>query len=278
MRTESVAIGRITVADRNRHDLGDIQSLADSISRIGLLHPIGVTEDYRLIFGQRRLAACAALGMTEIRASIVSNLSEAGDLLIAERDENTCRKEMLPSELVALGKAIETLERPKALARMSDGGKGGSTEPPLRARDAVGEALGVSGVTYMRMKAVVDQAENETRSERERSVARQMREEMDAGARSVTSAYRTAMAARQNQDGAVETAKPTRVQKLGRHIPAQEVLDRGIRELAIAADVLDGIDTLGITATEDQIRTLNRAISTLRSVKRALTGGNNETA
>lgn len=270
MRTESIAIGRITVADRNRHDLGDIQSLADSISRIGLLHPIGVTEDHRLIFGQRRLAACTALGMTEIRASIVSNLSEAGDLLIAERDENTCRKPMLPSELYRLGSALAELERPKARERMleaaarggrAEGSGPGATALP-RVRDIVGPALGMSGRTWERIESVFDEAETGN------PIAIDLTDKLDAGDITPREADDLLKAAKPAEP------KPTRVQKVGRHIPLQEVLDRSIRELSIASDVFDGIDTSCVLATQEQIRTIQRAISTLRRVKRELTGGN----
>jgi len=38
----------------------------------------------------------------------------ASDRLRAERDENQCRKDFTPSELAALGRQLEELERPKA--------------------------------------------------------------------------------------------------------------------------------------------------------------------
>ncbi|WP_158007551.1 ParB N-terminal domain-containing protein, partial [Acidithiobacillus caldus] len=56
------AISDISVGRRFRQDLGDIGALAQSIQKFGLLQPIGVDEQYRLIFGQRRLAACRLLG------------------------------------------------------------------------------------------------------------------------------------------------------------------------------------------------------------------------
>ena len=52
-----VFVGDITVGDKTRTDLGDIEGLAASIARIGLLQPIVVDVDGRLIAGVRRLAA-----------------------------------------------------------------------------------------------------------------------------------------------------------------------------------------------------------------------------
>jgi ParB family chromosome partitioning protein len=48
----------IVVGDRHRRDLGDIAGLATSIAKIGLLNPIAVDENGRLLAGARRLAAC----------------------------------------------------------------------------------------------------------------------------------------------------------------------------------------------------------------------------
>ena len=57
-----VSIRKIKVRNRYRKNLGDIKSLAASIKELGLLHPIVVRPDGRLIAGERRLAACKRLG------------------------------------------------------------------------------------------------------------------------------------------------------------------------------------------------------------------------
>lgn len=51
---------------RQRKELKNVQELADSISRLGLIHPITVTRDLVLIAGERRLEACRSLGWTAI--------------------------------------------------------------------------------------------------------------------------------------------------------------------------------------------------------------------
>lgn len=167
--TTSLPLDAIRVGERHRLDMGDVDSLAESIRRIGLLHPIVVTPDHRLIAGGRRLAACDQLGWAEIPVRVVANLTDARALLEAERDENTCRKEMAASEAVSLGKALEALERPKAEARQQaagpasvakregrDDGRENFTPPSAgKTRDIVGAAVGMSGPTYQKAKAVV---------------------------------------------------------------------------------------------------------------------------
>ena len=161
-------LGAIRVADRHRRDLGDLRGLAASIAGIGLLHPIVVNPEHRLVAGQRRLEACRMLGWSEIPITIAASLVEAQARLKAESDENICRLDMKPSEKVALGRELEQLEQPKADARRQAGNaKGGASRGsadtrlprPLKTADVVGATLGLSGPTYTRAKAVVEAAE-----------------------------------------------------------------------------------------------------------------------
>lgn len=100
----SVGVSLVSIGKRFRKDMGDLQSLADSIKAHGLLQPIGVTKDNKLVFGERRLRACRdILKWDYIPARVVDVTS----LLEAERDENEVRKEFTISERVAIGKAIE---------------------------------------------------------------------------------------------------------------------------------------------------------------------------
>src|SRR5581483_9929268 len=115
-----------------------------------------VTPDRALVAGERRLAAVKRLGWETVPAHVVEDLEEAALLLKAERDENTCRKDFTPEEAVALGQALEALEKPKARERKKQGGKaGGQASGKLpqasdagRTRDKVAEAVNMSGRTY----------------------------------------------------------------------------------------------------------------------------------
>jgi ParB family chromosome partitioning protein len=67
----TVAISSIKVGKRYRRDMGDIAWLASSITDLGLLNPITVDEERRLLAGHRRLLACKQLGWKEIPVTVV---------------------------------------------------------------------------------------------------------------------------------------------------------------------------------------------------------------
>ena len=178
----------IVVDERHRKDMGDLMSLMESIQDIGLLHPIVITPNGKLIAGNRRLEAYRALGEEEIPVTVVMGLGDAQVALCAEMDENTCRENMKPSENVSLGMALEELERPLAKERKAEAGKAnlptvsGDELPPLikgRTRDIVGEALGVAGQTYQRAKTVVLAAQGESVPDEVREVAQEELKKMD---------------------------------------------------------------------------------------------------
>lgn len=169
-RTEVVKIADIDRSGRHRKQLGELRTLCQSIEKVGLLQPIVLDCDKKLVAGARRIAAFERLGRTSIDATIVDNLDDAELLLQAERDENTCRLDFTESEKVALGKALEKIEREAAKKRKAQkpGGKQGEkvspekfTEEKGTTRDKIGKAIGMSGPIYQRAKAVVDAAESD---------------------------------------------------------------------------------------------------------------------
>lgn len=63
--------------------------------------------------------------------------------MIAERDENTCRKDFTPSEMVALAERLEELERPKAAERKADAGRSAAPgRPAERPAESAGSSKG----------------------------------------------------------------------------------------------------------------------------------------
>lgn len=99
---QDTRIELIKVSNRYRKDMGDLDALAASIEAIGLLQPIGIDSNYRLIFGERRLRAFEKLGRERIPARII-NVPH----LLSEHAENEIRKDFTPSERVAIGRAME---------------------------------------------------------------------------------------------------------------------------------------------------------------------------
>jgi 16S rRNA G966 N2-methylase RsmD len=155
-------IDEIKISNRHRKNLGDIEGLASSIEKIGLLHPIVIQPDNTLVAGERRLAACKLLGWKKIPVRVV-NLD---DIVRGEHDENVFRKDFTPSEAVAIGEALEPLERQAAKERQA---QHGNTAPGRksntlenfsevknnRALDKVASAVGMSRPTYQKAKEIV---------------------------------------------------------------------------------------------------------------------------
>jgi N6-adenosine-specific RNA methylase IME4/ParB-like chromosome segregation protein Spo0J len=154
-------IDEIVVGERCRKEMGDISALAKSIEEIGLLHPIVITPKRQLVVGARRLEAIRQLGWSEIPTRTIESLDELWERR-SESQENFCRKDFVPEEFVALGEILESLERQAAKKRQARPGKERSGKLPERekgdAREIIGAAIGVSGKTYEKAKAVVAKA------------------------------------------------------------------------------------------------------------------------
>ncbi len=158
-------IEKIQIGFRYRKDLGDLRTLAASIDDVGLLHPVVVTPEGRLIAGQRRLEACRLLGWSEVPVTVVDLYQAAR----GEAHENFVRKDLLPSEIVALKRAIEPLERREARQRQEE--RADLCHPatvaecpradPGDARDRISRYLGLGRTTIERAEAVVEAAEEE---------------------------------------------------------------------------------------------------------------------
>ncbi len=84
----AVPIEDIFIGKRGRINLGDIESLQNSIAKIGLLHPITLSrEKNQLIAGFRRLTCHKNLGLKTINAFYKEDLSPVMQKII-ELDEN----------------------------------------------------------------------------------------------------------------------------------------------------------------------------------------------
>lgn len=93
MKRESLPINEIKVEDRQRLDLGDINALAESIKQYGLIQPIVINQEKRLVAGGRRLAAVRSLNHTHIDVVYRETLS-VDELHELELEENVRRKNM----------------------------------------------------------------------------------------------------------------------------------------------------------------------------------------
>ena len=109
---DSIRVGR-----RHRTELGDIDELAASIDRDGLLQPITVTPDGVLVCGARRLAAIRKLGEKKINVWVRSGLSDRLGQLLAEQDDNMLHKPLTQREAAALYRELKQVMAEDAARR-----------------------------------------------------------------------------------------------------------------------------------------------------------------
>ena len=112
MAIENIDIASIKIKKRVREKTVPIQPLVDSIKKYGLLEPIVIDQNNRLIAGFRRLEACKQLGYKTILANVVS-IEDAETFLLLELEENTCRFQFSEDELLKAKKRLEKIRHPK---------------------------------------------------------------------------------------------------------------------------------------------------------------------
>ena len=100
-KTETIPLDKITVENRARKDMGDIEDLALSIKDKGLLQNLVVDQNYRLLAGGRRHAALILLKAEEVTVTVIQTTDEIDPFEI-ELIENLVRKDMEWPEWVEL--------------------------------------------------------------------------------------------------------------------------------------------------------------------------------
>lgn len=93
MEIKEVAISDIRIGTRHRRVREDaVADIAESITQIGLLNPVVLTEQFDLIAGAHRIGAVKTLGWITIPAHVRAFESLKAEL--AEIDENLRRNEL----------------------------------------------------------------------------------------------------------------------------------------------------------------------------------------
>jgi N6-adenosine-specific RNA methylase IME4 len=154
-------INAIKVGKRHRKELGDIDSLAQSIRAVGLLHPVVVRPDGQLIAGERRLRACQQLGMVEIPTTVV----DIDQIVRGEFAENQERKNFTLSEAVAIKREIEPELRAEAKVRQGRPGTARlcKLREHSRTDEKAAKATGRKARTLAKAEAFVAAAEADPR-------------------------------------------------------------------------------------------------------------------
>ena len=113
------AVDSLIVGKRHRTDLGDIETLAASIERDGLLQPLTITIDGVLVCGARRLAAIKMLGWRTVSVWVRGGLSDRLGKLLAEHDDNMLHKPYNQLEAAGLYREIKQVMAEDAARRKS---------------------------------------------------------------------------------------------------------------------------------------------------------------
>lgn len=140
--------------------------LLESIKTKGILNPIVITHDNRIISGHRRRSAALVLGIETVPV-FVSPLTDELDIeeaiILSNKDQRTRTKEQMAREFTRL----KEIEGERALVRKSLGGQGGIQDvenlphvDPGKARDIAAQKLGMSGKSAENAAKVVQVVDN----------------------------------------------------------------------------------------------------------------------
>lgn len=111
-KLKHVQVSAIICEDRAREDLGDLEELKNSIREKGVIQPISIDSNMRLLAGGRRYTACLELGIPSIPAIIRDSVDEI-DAKEIELIENIHRKDFTWQERARLTAEIDGLFRKK---------------------------------------------------------------------------------------------------------------------------------------------------------------------
>jgi len=137
-------MGKVKVEDvkvaneRFREEYGEIEELAVSIQRYGLLHPIIVDDQLNLIAGERRLKAHRLLGIDEIEVKQLKEISELEKREI-EIEENLKRKDFTWQEEVKAKLEVDRIKRELYGSAIPGHGGGWSLRDTA---DSTGDSIG----------------------------------------------------------------------------------------------------------------------------------------
>jgi len=163
MLSKVVPVSSIKVANRIRKEFGDIDSLAEDIRENGLINPVTLTPDGKLLAGERRLRAVKSLGWDEVDARIVEDADDVKQLSI-EISENDNRKEFTFSErqdyIKLLHKMFDAEAKKRQVAGLKHVGNSSLAQHCANEKvsEKIGEALGICARTVEKAEYVADHA------------------------------------------------------------------------------------------------------------------------
>ncbi len=155
MKIKDIKIGK-----RFRKDFGDLESLKNSIQKLGLIHSVVVDENKNLIAGERRVEACKQLYGDNFDISHREITSENKEQ--KETDENVVREDFLPSEAVDIWDSLESFQFERS-------GRSDSDQPEQRRKQAT-KRTGYSHDTLSKAKKVIESKNKELIKEMDKRI------------------------------------------------------------------------------------------------------------
>jgi ParB family transcriptional regulator, chromosome partitioning protein len=217
---ELVDIDSIEIGDRYRaNPEAQLDSLAESIDTLGLLNPVVITSDRKLVAGHRRILAVQKLGYEQIEAHILHDLDDA-TMLLGEHDENVCRVNFSTGEARAVYKARKELLAPLAEENSKEAGtanltgekgaavrQSGSKKKVGRVADAAAAGTGKSADTLDRAEQIEKIANDESQPAEVQEVAKTALAQVDADEKPVNTALNEVKQAQEKAAGERGQAK-----------------------------------------------------------------------
>lgn len=182
MNLQSIALARLSASGQPRPLLtAQVDMLAASIKELGLIQPItvkksvdvvGIAEHgWQIVAGHHRVAACRALGWTEIDALVIEETSHLQSELM-EIDENLCRAELTASQRTSYTKrrkqiweALHPVETQVAHVAPPENKPIGNKSPPPQTQGfaaataaATGQSKATTNRAIARAEALGDEA------------------------------------------------------------------------------------------------------------------------
>lgn len=144
---EMIPVRLIDANENNFFTVEDVQDLKESIEVNGILQPLNVVvagSRYRIIAGHRRFKAASELGMEEVPAIVLPEMSEAMEQLALIQTNTTTRELSYHEEMEAASRLK------KILLQLKDEG----VKLPGKLRDIMAEQLEISRTELARMSVI----------------------------------------------------------------------------------------------------------------------------
>ena len=98
------------VGGEPKREHGDIKELKQSIEEVGLINPITINQNKKVLAGRRRLQAITELGFREVECRIIESKNDLFDFKVAI-EENIKRKNLTDTEVAIAIKEYDEMKR-----------------------------------------------------------------------------------------------------------------------------------------------------------------------